>query len=189
MRELVSPIFTFEMKQFAWYQKADLIDIMLRIALMNCYAEGYTKALRKDKKKKNKKERKSVPTSETLLNYLKTQNINDILEIAKTQIAQCTELLVKKGITLNNVAIAFDWHDVRFYGKHDKEAVLGTKPERGTSYAYCYLTVSIITPRKRLVLAVIPLKSREELWQIILPLLDQIMQYVKKLSHVAFDNG
>jgi hypothetical protein len=189
VQELVSPIFTFEMKQFAWYKKADLIDLALRIALMNCYAEGYTKALRKEKKKKNKKERKSTPTSETFLDYLKTQNINDILEIAKTQIAQCTELLVKKGVTLNNLAIAFDWHDVRFYGKHDKEGVLGTKPERGTSYAYCYLTVSVITPRKRLVLAVIPLKSREELAQIILPLLDQIMQYVKKLSYVAFDNG
>jgi len=184
VQELVSPIFTFQMKPFAWYKKADLIDLMLKIALMNCYAEGLSNALRKQKSK-----RKSTPTSETLLNYLKTQNLNDTLETAKAQIAKCATLLVKKGLVLTNVAIAFDWHDVRFYGKHNKEGVVGTKPERGTSYAYCYLTVSIITPGKRLVLAVVPLQSRDELWQIVLPLLDQVLQDVKAISYVAFDNG
>jgi hypothetical protein len=38
-------------------------------------------------------------------------------------------------------------------------------------------------------LAVVPLKSRNDLWQIVLSLLDQILQYAKSLSYVAFDNG
>ena len=184
VQELVSPIFTFQMKQFAWYKKADLIDLMLKIALMNCYAEGLANALRKQKTK-----RKKIPTSETLLDYLKTQKLNDTLEIAKTLITKCITQLAKKRLILTNVAIAFDWHDVRFYGKHDKEGVVGTKPERGTSYAYCYLSVSIITPGKRLVLAVVPLQSRDDLWQIVLPLLDEVLQELKSISYVAFDNG
>jgi hypothetical protein len=167
VQELVSPIFTFEMKQFARYQKADLINLMLKIAMMNCYAEGLANTLRKQKTK-----RKNTPTSETLLDYLKTQNLNDTITITKILITKCVTLLARKGLVLTNVAIAFDWHDVRFYGKHDKEGVVGTKPERGTSYAYCYLTVSIITPGKRLVLAVVPLQSRDDLWQIVLLILD-----------------
>ena len=185
VQELVSPIFTFQMKQAAWYQKTDIIDLTLKIALMNCYAEGFTNTLREGKNRK----RKSTPTSETLLAYLKTQTIDDTLQIAKTQIAKCVTQLTEKGLVLTNVAIAFDWHDVRFYGKHDKEGVVGTKPERGTSYAYCYLTVSIITPGKRLVLAVVPLQSRGDLWQIVLPLLDEVLQELKSISYVAFDNG
>ena len=118
VQELVSPIFTFQMKRFAWYQKAGLIDLTLKIALMNCYAEGLANALRKQKTK-----RKNIPTSETLLDYLKTQNLNDTLKTAKTLIAKCETLLVRKGLVLTNVAIAFDWHDVRFYGKHNKEGV------------------------------------------------------------------
>lgn len=172
------------MKPFAWYRKVDIIDLMLKIALMNCYAEGLASTLRKQKTK-----RKSVPTSETLLAYLKTQDVSDTLQAAKAQIARCVTLLVKKGLVLTNVAVAFDWHDVRFYGKHDKEGVVGTKPKRGTSYAYCYLTASIITPGKRLVLAYIPLPSRDDLQQIVLPLLDQVLQQVKTISYVAFDNG
>ncbi len=184
VQELVSPIFTFQMKQHAWYQKTDIIDVMLRIALMNCYAEGLTNALRKQKAK-----RKSTPTSETVLAYLKTQTINDTLQVARAQIAKCVTILAKKRLVTANVAVAFDWHDVRFYGKHSKEGVVGTKPERGTSYAYCYLTVSIITPGKRLVLAVVPLLSRDNLWQIVLLLLDQVLQNIESVSYVAFDNG
>jgi len=178
--KLVSPIFTFEMKRFAWYQKEDLINITIYTALMNCYAEGFAKSLRK---------KKHAPTSETLLDYLKTSKVDDIVKAAKVQINRCVEVLKKKGISLNKVAIAFDWHDKRFYGKHNTKGVVGTKPEHGTSYAYHYLTVSVITPRKRLVLAVLPLQTKVGLSQIVLSLLDLVMQYVKNPAYVAFDNG
>jgi putative transposase len=182
-QQLVSPIFTFNTKPGATYQKINLINIVISIALLNCYAEGYTKVLRKNKGR-------GVPTSETLLDYLKTSDVTTILETAKVQIDRCVETLKKKGISLNKVAIAFDWHDKRFYGKHNTKGVLGTKPERGTSYAYSYLTVSIITPRKRLVLAVLPLETRKGLPQLVLSLLGFLMmQYVKNLFYVAFDNG
>jgi len=41
--------------------------------------------------------------------------------------------------------------------------VRGTKPKRGTSYAFSFLTASVITPRRRLVLCVIPLTGRKGL--------------------------
>jgi len=180
VQELVSPIFVFEMKKGAMYQKDDLIDLTLSIALMNCFAEGFAKTLRKNK---------HAPTSETLLNYLKTANVDSVLQTAKVQIDKCVKALRKKGIRLNKAAIAFDWHDQPYYGSHKTQGVIGTKPKDGTSYAYSYLTVSVITPKKRLVIAVLPLKTRDSLPQVILPLLDYVMQYVKNLAYVAFDNG
>jgi hypothetical protein len=147
---------------------------------MNCYAEGFAKALR---------ENKHTPTSETLLDYLKTSKVDDILKTAKVQIDRCVKTLKKKGIHLNKAAIAFDWHDQPYYGSQKTEGVIGTKPKDGTSYAFCYLTISVITPRKRLVLAVLPLKTRDGLPQIVLSLLHLMMQYVKNLAYVAFDNG
>jgi hypothetical protein len=180
VQELVSPIFRFEMKKDALYKKEVLIGLVLNIALMNCYAEGFAKTLR---------ENKHAPTSETLLDYLKTSKVDDILKTAKFQIDQCVATLKKKGIRLDKAAIAFDWHDQPYYGSHKTEGVIGTKPKDGTSYAFCYLTVSVITARKRLVLAVLPLKTRDGLTQIVLSLLDLMMQYVKNLAYVAFDNG
>jgi len=170
----------FEMKKGALYQKEDLIDLTVNTALMNCYAEGFAKALR---------EKRHTPTSETLLDYFKLQKVYGILETAKVQIDRCVATLKKKGIRLNKAAIAFDWHDQPYYGSHQTEGVIGTKPKDGTSYAFCYLTVSVITPRKRLVLAVLPLKTRDGLAKIVLSLLDHMMQCVKNLAYAAFDNG
>jgi hypothetical protein len=181
VQELISPIFTFEMKKSALYQKEDLIDLTLNIALMNCCAEGFAKTLR---------ENKHAPTSETLLDYLKTSKLDDILKTAKVQIDRCIATLKKKGIHLDKAAIAFDWHDQPYYGSHKTEGVIGTKPKDGTSYAYSYLTVSVITPRKRLVLAVLPLNPRDGLPQLVLKLLCFLMtQYIKNLAYVVFDNG
>lgn len=180
VQELVSPIFTFEKKKGALYQKEDLISLMLNIALMNCYAEGYSKALRKNK---------HAPTSETLLDYLKTSKADDIVQAAKVQIDRCVATLRKKGIRLDKAAIAFDWHDQPYYGSHKTEGIVGTKPKDGTAYAFCYLTVSVITPKKRLVLAVLPLKTRDNLAQVVLQLLHLMMQYIKDIAYVAFDNG
>ena len=101
VKEIVSPVFTFEMKKGALYQKEDLVDLTVNTGLMNCYAEGFAKALR---------ENKHSPTSETLLDYLKLQTVDDILETAKVQIDRCTVTLKKKGIRLNKAALAFEMH-------------------------------------------------------------------------------
>jgi len=57
--------------------------------------------------------------------------------------------------------VAFDWHDQPYYGKPTL-GMVGTQPKRGACYAFSFLTASILTPRRRLVLCIIPLTSREE---------------------------
>jgi len=180
VKNLISPLFAFELKPCSWYKKKDFIDLTLLMSVMNCYAEGLSQTLR---------EYKHAPTSETLLDYLKTIKADDILEIAKTQIDLCIETLKTKGITLDKVAVAFDWHDQPYYGSHQTEGVIGTKPKNGTAYAFSFLTVSVLTQHKRIVLAVIPLKSRKNLPITVLQLLNHVKQRIKSLLYVAFDNG
>jgi len=121
---------------------------------MNSYAEGLAETLR---------EYKHVPTSETLLDYFKAVAVVEVLEAAEAQIARCVQMFKKEDITLKNAAVAFDWHDRPYYGAPHTEGVVGTKSKRGTSYAFSFLTVSIITPGKRLVISVLPLRARASL--------------------------
>lgn len=180
VEDLVEPLFKFEMKKGSWYGKGDLVDLTLHKALMNSYAEGLAETLR---------EHKHVPTSETLLDYFKAAAVVEVLEAAEAQIARCVQTLKKKGIPLKNAAVAFDWHDRPYYGAPHTEGVVGTKPKRGTSYAFIFLTVSVITPGKRLVISVLPLRRRKNLPEIVLGLLGHIRRYVKRIAYVAFDNG
>ena len=45
--EMVAPLFSFRMKEGAWYAKEDLVELGLHMAAMNGYAEGTANALRR----------------------------------------------------------------------------------------------------------------------------------------------
>lgn len=178
--ELVAPLFGFEMKRGSWYRKRDLVELILHTALMNSYAEGVAETLR---------EHKRVPTSETLLDYVKAMTVEEVVEAAEAQIVCCVWALKERGVTLKRSALAFDWHDRPYYGSPVTRGVVGVKPKRGTSYAFSFLTASVITSRRRLVLCAIPPKGRKGLTRLVLELLERIRRYVRRIAYAAFDNG
>jgi len=177
--ELVAPLFGFRMKEGAWYGKQGLIELMLHMAAMNSFAEGVANVLRCQAR---------TPTGETLLDYVKTMTCDEVLADAEAQVERCVEMLKRKGLRLKDVAVAFDWHDQPYYGK-PMPGMVGTKPKRGTYHAFSFLTASILTPGRRLVLCIVPLSSRMELSELVLGLITRIQKCVKGLGYVAFDNG
>ena len=177
--ELVAPVFSFKMREGAWYGKQNLIELGLHMAVMNSFAEGTANSLRRQG---------DMPTSETLLGYIRTMTCNEMLANAEAQIERCVKQLRMKGIRLKNVGLAFDWHDQPYYGR-PVPGMVGTQPKRGTCYAFSFLTASILTSGRRLVLCVIPLTSREGLPTLVLGLIKRIQRLVGRIGYVAFDNG
>jgi hypothetical protein len=177
--KLVAPLFSFEMKGGAWYGRQDLVELMLHMAVMNSFAEGTANTLRSQGR---------VPTGETLLDYVKTMTCDEVLDDAEAQIDCCVRQLKVKGLRFKDVALAFDWHDEPYYGK-PVPGMVGTQPKRGTCHAFSFLTASVLTAGRRLVLCIVPLTSREGLPSILLALIGRIQRWVKGIGYVAFDNG
>ena len=177
--KLVAPLFSFRMKDRAWYEKQDLIELGLHMAAMNSYAEGVANSLRCHG---------DMPTGETLLDYVKSMTCEEMLGNAEAQVDCCVNQLKVKGLRFKNVALAFDWHDEPYYGK-PVPGMVGTQPKRGTCYAFSFLTASILTPGRRLVVCIVPLSSREGLSKLVLGLIARIQRRVKGIRYVAFDNG
>lgn len=177
--KLVAPLFSFRMKNGAWYGKQDLIELMLHMAVMNGFAEGTANSLRCQGR---------TPTGETLLDYVKTMTCGEMLADAEAQVDCCVKQLKMKGLRFKDVALAFDWHDEPYYGK-PVPGMVGTQPKRGTCYAFSFLTASILTAGRRLVLCIVPLSSREGLSELVLGLIARIQRHVKGIGYVAFDNG
>jgi len=177
--ELVAPLFSFRMKDGAWYDKRGLVELTFHAAVMNGFAEGTANSLRRQGK---------IPTGETLLDYVKTMTFDEMLANAEVQIESCVNQLRLKGLRLKDVGVAFDWHDQPYYGK-PVLGMAGAQPKRGTCYAFSFLTASILTPGRRLVLCIIPLTSREGLSALVLGLIARIRKRVEGIGYVAFDNG
>jgi len=176
---LVAPLFSFQMREGAWYRKRDFIELGLHMAVMNGYAEGIANSLRCQGR---------APTGETVLGYVKSMTCDEMLANAEAQIEHCVEQLKMKGLRLRDVAVAFDWHDQPYYGK-PALGMVGTQPKRGTCHAFSFLTASILTPGRRLVLCILPLTSRESLPSLVLMLMERIQRRLDGIGYVAFDNG
>jgi hypothetical protein len=112
------------------------------MAAMNNYTESKANALRRQQ---------DMPTSENLLAYVKTLMRDEILASADAQVERCIKELKKKGLSIKDIALAFDWHDAPYYGKQ-VAWVVGTQPKNGTCYAFSFLTASILTPKRKLTL-------------------------------------
>jgi len=156
--KLVAPLFSFRMKDGACYGKQDLIELMLHMAVMNGFAEGTANSLRCQGR---------TPTSETLLDYVKTMTCGEMLADAEAQVDCCVKQLKMKGLRFKDVALAFDWHDEPYYGK-PVPGMVGTQPKRGTCYAFSFLTASILTAGRRLVLCIVRARFRVENFRIVI---------------------
>jgi hypothetical protein len=70
------------------------------------------------------------------------------------------------------ITVAFDLHEVPFYGNNDKEWIIGMKRKAGTSYAFKFLTATISTGTIRLPVAVIYLTKERH---------NRISEYVQSI--------
>jgi hypothetical protein len=72
---------------------------------------------------------------------------------------------------------------------HITESWLPGLLELSQRTCYAFLTVSILTTKRRLTLCILPLKSREGLQELVLELMGRIKSYVRSIAYIAFDNS
>lgn len=77
-----------------------------------------------------------------------------------------------------------------FYGDEESaEMVNGTKPRDGSSYAYQFLTASILVDGRRLTIVLTPIKSREYILDYVKDALNRIRNAGVTVKYLLFDGG
>jgi hypothetical protein len=122
--------------------------------------------------------------------YFKSIDRYELQSVISIVLEEQVDELKRKGLLMRPVPIAFDWHDQMFYGDHDTaEMVNGTRPKAGSSYAYQYLTASILVDGKRLTIVLTPIKSREYLLEYVKDALNRIRNAGIRVRYLLFDGG
>ncbi len=170
----------FEVKPNSVYPKMDYISLLVKASILNSYAEGTSNVSRKLAK---------VPTGDTVLSYLKGVDRYELQSVSSIVFEEQVEDLKRKGLLKRPVPIAFDWHDQLFYGEKDSEMVHGIRSKNGSSYAYQYLTASILLDGRRLTIVLTPIKSREHMLAYIDYALNRIRNMGVRVRHLLFDAG
>ena len=173
-------LFCFEVKPNSIYRKADYISLLVKASILNGYAEGTSNVSRKLGR---------APTGDTVLSYLKTMDRCELLSASSVVFEEQVDELKRKGLLKRPVPIAFDWHDQLFYGDKESEMVNGIRSKDGSSYAYQYLTASILVDGRRLTVVLTPIKSREHMLAYIEDALNRMRNMGIRVRHLLFDAG
>jgi hypothetical protein len=73
---------------------------------------------------------KKIPSSDTINNYIKSNNIEYILSSFRKITQDVVKMLNLKGTTQD---VAIDFHDIPYYGDKNTSGVRGIKAKNGTS--------------------------------------------------------
>lgn len=179
-RRSIEKLLTYSVnKRRARFSKEDHARFFIYASLLNAFAEGISQSL------------DEAPSADTLLHYIKSQDREKMQEVFESQLKRSIQKLKRRRRKLwKAVSIAIDWHDQMYYGDHKKTSMVnGTKSKKGSSYAFQFLTVSLLVEGERLVVGVMPLDSRSELPTLTLIAMENLRELGVKISDVTVDAG
>ena len=96
---------------------------------------------------------KNMPSADTIHRRLAKLSLDSLDELTNEWIQDISSRVRFHQNT--KITVAFDLHEIPFYGDSDKEWIIGMKRKAGTSYAIKFLTATISTGTIRLPVKVI----------------------------------
>lgn len=173
---LLNKHISLNLSPIAEWTQLQHLTLLVLAAIDNTSAE----AIAKDKLR--------LPSADTVINAIKKLDWKDI-QRGFDKILDITLLQLRKQRMLwGSGTLAIDFHDDRYYGNKDDEGVVGTKPERGTCYAFRIATIEIVMQGCRFTLAELPFKKGMKPADIVEYLIRRTWKYVK-IREVLLDGG
>ncbi len=174
--KLLNEHITLNLSPLAKFTQARHLMLLVLAALDNTSAE----AIAKDKL--------CLPSADTVLGAIRKLHWTDVRS-GFDRILDVTLIQLRKQRMLwGSIILAIDFHDDRYYGDKDDDGVIGTKPERGTCYAFRIATIDIVMHGFRFTLAVMPFRKGMSNADIVEYLIGTVERYVK-IWGVLLDGG
>jgi len=181
LRRYLPKLLCFEVKPSYTYTMSDYMRLLVNSSVLNAYAEGTSNV--------SNRSGCVTPNSDTALMRFKSIDRYELQSVISIVLEEQVGELRRMGLMKRPVPIAFDWHDQMFYGEKETDMVNGTRPKAGSSYAYQYLTASILADGKRLTIVLTPIKNRERLMDYVKDALNRIRNMGIGVRYLLFDGG
>lgn len=184
VKKLVYPKIEIPIHHNAKYSTKNLLDVLTHVATTHDFTNnGSTTFMDMYPQCK-------TPSSDTLLHHFsKFESIDQIMKMSDGILDLILRFLKKEHNVLQNrkVDIAFDEHDMEFYGKGIPHIVSG-KSKNGTSRFFRFLTCSIVTGGKRFIIDIQPVNPFSRLEDLIDKSLLKIRSKIK-IDTAYLDRG
>jgi len=145
----------------AHFEKRDLLDFFLHIALTGDFANNGAKTWREEVDDES-----TAPSGDTFRDYIRLFDELEESEVSRMfeEVSELLWSLADRHGYLDNLAdAAVDGHAWLYYGDSDTPRVSSVDPDRGTDKAYKFLTLSVVGDEgEKFTLAVRQVASKQE---------------------------
>ena len=139
---------------YTW-DSEDILDVVVEATVRHSCIEDASNSLnlRKPRKIKNLSEMESRPNGDTVLRRIKKVSTVEWMDRFSKANHNLLKALVKARVFQGFVWAALDITPWMFYGDKNTSGVMGTKRQKGSNYAFKYMTVCVTAQREHVTLA------------------------------------
>ena len=184
VKKLVYPKIEIPIHHNAKYSTKDLLDVLTHVAVINGFANSGSVIF------EDMYPDIETPSSDTMFHHFsKFSSIGEIMEMSDSVLDLILRFLKKEYNVLKSrkVDIAFDVHDVPFYGKGGVNVCYG-KEKKGTIKFFKFLTCSIVVAGKRFIMDIQPISQLSRLDNLLDKSLSKIKSKVR-IEKAYLDRG
>lgn len=163
------------------YSEMEILSVIFYAGMHCTYVERIVDEL------KNLRHR-LVPSSDMVHYHLKKNN-SLLLKAQLDQILEGTiESLARARLLKRRYTVAIDIHTRLYYGKRDKNWIVGIEKKKGTCYGYQFATLDLVVAGERFTLKAIPVLPFTKKEELVRELIEYARRYVK-IHIVLLDRG
>jgi putative transposase len=163
------------------YSYNDFFRLLTYAGINNGCAEGSANNL-------NFYSGEGCPNGDTLLYHLKKFDTSELLESYEKITDQIISMAKNRGLLNGPVDCAIDFTDELYYGDRNDPMVVGTKPQKGTSKAYRFATITIVEKECRLTIRALPVNENTSKREVVADLVNYAKERIE-IGVLCIDRG
>ncbi len=165
----------FDINYNSIFEKEDYLNLLIHIALSQDFAENGAKVLSTIIEKR-------TPLADSLFYHLKKNSFRDLQKMFEDTF----DILVKiakrsKLISDRPFDVAIDATSWFFYGDTNHPMIVGTKPERGTSWCFKFITIDVVNHGQRFTLFALPVLPQDDQTDLV----EKLLLFAKERVHIG----
>ena len=163
------------------YSYSDFFKLLTFAGINNGCAEGSANNL-------NFLSEEGCPNGDTLLYHIKKFDRSELLESYEKITDQIITMAKNRGVLKGPVDCAIDFTDELYYGDRTDPMVVGTKPQKGTSKAYRFATITLIDKDCRLTIRSLPVGKDTSKHEVVADLVKYAQERIE-IGVLCIDRG
>jgi len=150
MRKEIYPKVRLDLAHNSVFKQKDFLDMLTHVALTHDFTENGSNTFQMQRDER-------TPSADALLYHLKKYRHRKAVEGAFDGMFETVIAMAKRAGFLDRpLEVAIDITDIMYYGDRGDYMVVGTKPKKGTLWAFKFATVTAVVNGERLMLYAVP---------------------------------